>query len=127
MTMTEDQIIAEAKRLAKGSTHAFTLDTYAEAVARHALRLAEEPEQDPALVKATAVFDEAITAWTLNDFNYEAAARKIKDAYPVPSDPKFDICVGNMNRDYTVGLSELVRLVRGGARFRSIAMAGETK
>ena len=86
MTMTEDQIIAEAKRLAVAEGNPFMREDFyfAEAVARHALRLATQPEQDPALVKAMAVWDEAREAWAQNDFNHETAALKIMDAYPAP-------------------------------------------
>ena len=82
--MKEDQIIAEAKRLANAEMLSNDAN-FAEAVARHALRLATQPEQDPALVKAMAVWDEAREAWAQNDFNHETAALKIMDAYPAPS------------------------------------------
>ena len=86
MTKTEDQIIAEAKRLAVAEGNPFMREDFyfAEAVARHAIRLATQPEQDPALVKAMAVWDEAREAWAQNDFNHETAALKIMDAYPAP-------------------------------------------
>ena len=83
MTMTEDQIIAEAVRLTDAEGHR-TLKEQQESVARHAIRLATQPEQDPALVKAMAVWDEAMEAWAQNDFNHETAALKIMDAYPAP-------------------------------------------
>ena len=85
MTKTEDQIIAEAVRLTEADVRwTSRSDAYVASVARHALRLATQPEQDPALVKAMAVWDEAREAWEQNDFNHETAALKIMDAYPAP-------------------------------------------
>ena len=85
MTMTEDQIIAEAVRLTEADVRwTSRSDAYVASVARHAIRLATQPEQDPALVKAMAVWDEAREAWAQNDFNHETAALKIMDAYPAP-------------------------------------------
>mgnify|MGYP003412426022 FL=1 len=84
--MTEDQIIAEAVRLTDAEGHR-TLKEQQESVARHAIRLATQPEQDPALVKAMAVWDEAREAWAQNDFNHETAALKIMDAYHAPELP----------------------------------------
>ena len=98
MTKTEDQIIAEAKRLAVAEGNPFMREDFyfAEAVARHAIRLATQPEQDPALVKAMAVWDEAREAWAQNDFNHETAALKIMDAYPAPSPWVVDWAKGSL-------------------------------
>lgn len=93
MTMTEDQIIAEAEALAMQEQGGITLG-YTVTFARHyhALKTAQatQPEQDPALVKAMAVWDAASGAYCMGgkggkDRWREAAARKIMDAYPAPS------------------------------------------
>ncbi len=87
MTKTEDQIIAEAVRLAVAEGHR-TLKEQRESVARHAIRLATQPEQDPALVKAMGVFSEARIAWhcttTVDCQDKQAAAREIMEHYPAP-------------------------------------------
>ena len=97
MTMTEDQIIAEAVRLTEADVRwTSRSDAYVASVARHAIRLATQPEQDPALVKAMAVWDEAREAWAQNDFNHETAALKIMDAYPAPSPWVVDWAKGSL-------------------------------
>ena len=101
MTKTEDQIIAEAKRLAYAEKIHETGGELAVAVARHALRLATQPEQDPGLVKAMAVWDEAREAWAMNDFNHETAAFKIMDAYPAPSAELIDWAIGALSTPNT--------------------------
>ena len=64
MTKTVDQIIAEAKRLAVAEGNPFMREDFyfAEAVARHALRLATQPEQDPTRITALEAENERMKA-----------------------------------------------------------------
>ena len=91
MTKTVDQIIAEAKRLAVAEGNPFMREDFyfAEAVARHAIRLATQPEEDPALVKAKAAWDEAYVAWRndASSSDNETAARIIMKHYHPPELP----------------------------------------
>lgn len=88
--MTEDQIIARAREIVKAH-YPEMKPNYAGRrlqIAIDALRLATQPEQDPALVKALAVFDDANAAYwncTAGENKWrEASALIILKHYPAP-------------------------------------------
>lgn len=86
MPLTDDQIIAEAERLALAEWRAtYGRTPFPRLVARHALRLAAQPKQDPQLVKAMDLADELF--WNATGQKCDAVARMapiIMSHYPGP-------------------------------------------